>query len=266
MTGSQKTAVVAKVGGVTAANVASGANAANAATSSNTASKIVLRDGSGNFSAGTITLNQLDPLTTNTLKINGNLSLPSNAKLLLNEIDLLTTQTLFIDGNLALGENATFFVDNIVGASGSLIESIYVNNLNYVNNNSLSDGRIKTDITDLDNELCLALINELVPHEYSYVPDVQKFVGDDGIRHVGFIAQELAKIDPRFVKFSEGTTKFGDMKVKELAFVRQELIVPLLVGALKAEDKQLFAQVAQTEQLQARVKALEDFITSMKQV
>ena len=54
--GSQsEAATVAQVGGVTAANVASGANAANAATSANTASTLVARDGSGNFSAGTIT-------------------------------------------------------------------------------------------------------------------------------------------------------------------------------------------------------------------
>lgn len=46
---------VAQVGGATAANVAAGANLANAATNANTASAIVRRDGSGNFSAGTIT-------------------------------------------------------------------------------------------------------------------------------------------------------------------------------------------------------------------
>ena len=48
---------VASVSGVTAANVAAGANLANAATNTNTASTIVKRDGSGNFTAGTITAN-----------------------------------------------------------------------------------------------------------------------------------------------------------------------------------------------------------------
>lgn len=48
---------VQSVGGQTAANVASAAVLANAATSSNTASAIVRRDGSGNFSAGTISAN-----------------------------------------------------------------------------------------------------------------------------------------------------------------------------------------------------------------
>lgn len=48
-------ATVAQVGGYSAANVAAGATLANAATNANTAGAIVKRDGSGNFSAGTIT-------------------------------------------------------------------------------------------------------------------------------------------------------------------------------------------------------------------
>ncbi len=55
VTGPMGTTVVAQVNGVTAANVAAGANLANAATNLNTASTIVRRDGSGNFTAGTIT-------------------------------------------------------------------------------------------------------------------------------------------------------------------------------------------------------------------
>jgi len=48
---------VAFVGGYSAANVAAGATLANAATDANTISAIVKRNGSGNFSAGTITAN-----------------------------------------------------------------------------------------------------------------------------------------------------------------------------------------------------------------
>jgi hypothetical protein len=57
VTGTQGATVVASVGGQTAASVAAGVIAANGATSANTANKIVARDGSGNFSAGTVTLN-----------------------------------------------------------------------------------------------------------------------------------------------------------------------------------------------------------------
>jgi trimeric autotransporter adhesin len=66
VTGSQALTVVAKVGGVTAANVASGANAANAATSANVASTIVERDAAGNFSATDITATLLGNATTAT--------------------------------------------------------------------------------------------------------------------------------------------------------------------------------------------------------
>jgi hypothetical protein len=59
VTGNQASTVVSTVGGVTAANVASGANLANASTNTNTASTIVRRDASGNFSAETITVSGL---------------------------------------------------------------------------------------------------------------------------------------------------------------------------------------------------------------
>ena len=65
VTGTEGATVVSTVGGVTAANVASGANAANAATSAATANTIVKRDGTGSFSAASLTLN-------------GNLNLPAS--------------------------------------------------------------------------------------------------------------------------------------------------------------------------------------------
>lgn len=57
VTGTQGATVVSTVGTSSAANVHSAELLANAATSANTASTIVKRDGSGNFSAGTITAN-----------------------------------------------------------------------------------------------------------------------------------------------------------------------------------------------------------------
>ena len=66
VTGTQSSTVVSTVGGVAAANMAAGANLANAATSSNTAGTILRRDGSGNFSAGTITVNGTVNLPTTT--------------------------------------------------------------------------------------------------------------------------------------------------------------------------------------------------------
>jgi hypothetical protein len=56
---------VATVGGVIAADVASGATAANAAAATNTPSTIVMRDASGNFSAGTITADLVGDVSGN---------------------------------------------------------------------------------------------------------------------------------------------------------------------------------------------------------
>lgn len=63
-------ATVNSVGGQSAANIASATVAANAATSSNTASTIVKRDASGNFSAGTITANLTGTATNATTAVN----------------------------------------------------------------------------------------------------------------------------------------------------------------------------------------------------
>jgi len=56
VSGPQGATAVLSVGGQPAANIASGVIAANAATSANTPGTIVARDGSGGFSAGSVTL------------------------------------------------------------------------------------------------------------------------------------------------------------------------------------------------------------------
>ncbi|MEO7165269.1 MAG: hypothetical protein ABI041_20285, partial [Bdellovibrionia bacterium] len=75
-------ATVALVGGSTAANVNTATIAANSATSLNTVSKIVARDPSGNFSAGTITGALAGAASSNVLKsgdaMSGALTLPTN--------------------------------------------------------------------------------------------------------------------------------------------------------------------------------------------
>lgn len=65
VTGTQGATVVSMVGGATASDVASATATVDAATSSNTPSTLVERDGSGNFSASTITNSQNDVLIQN---------------------------------------------------------------------------------------------------------------------------------------------------------------------------------------------------------
>ncbi len=59
VTGTQSATVVSGVGGHSAANVAGSVNAVNAATSANTPNTLVKRDGSGGFSAGSLTATSL---------------------------------------------------------------------------------------------------------------------------------------------------------------------------------------------------------------
>lgn len=94
---------VVEVGGVTAANVAAGSNLANAATNANTASTIVKRDASGNFSAGTITAT----LTGTATNVSGTVAVANGGSgrtsLTANEILLGNGTT----GILSVGATAT---------------------------------------------------------------------------------------------------------------------------------------------------------------
>jgi len=236
--GIQSATVINQVGGVSAANIASGANAANAATSADGANAIVMRDASCNFASNSITL---------------------------NELDLLSTNTLLINGNLSLAPGTTLFVDNIYGESGSFVENMSVTNLTVHSLSNPSDRRIKTDITRLDDDLCLAIVNQLVPYEYNYVPAVRKAMSDNGSRHVGFIAQELAKIDPRFMSIATGEQELGDLTIEDLAHIRQELFIPIIIGALKAGDKKVLsmAEAAEVRELQNRVRTLEALLEAL---
>jgi hypothetical protein len=88
VSGTQSATVVISVGGQPATNIASGVIAANSATSSNSPNTIVKRDGSGNFSAGSVTLNGSLHLSFPTVIYSG-------------------TNTLLIEeGDLFLGANA----------------------------------------------------------------------------------------------------------------------------------------------------------------
>lgn len=88
---------VATVGGTSAASIATGAGLANAATGANTANTIVKRDGSGNFTAGTVNATQFNGSGV------GLTAMPANV--------LLTNgsgQTIFQPFSFASGATLTF--------------------------------------------------------------------------------------------------------------------------------------------------------------
>ena len=71
VTGTQSATTVATVGGSTAANLHTAELSANAATNLNTANTIVKRDGTGNFTAGTVTANVIGNVTGNATNVTG---------------------------------------------------------------------------------------------------------------------------------------------------------------------------------------------------
>jgi hypothetical protein len=119
--------VVSSVGGQTAANVASGASAANNAASANTANAIVKRDGSGDFTAGTITATSFSGNGASLTSLNaGNLSsgTVSDARLSANVAQLNSNQTFtasnIFSGVVALTNNTNTIVGTVSGNGAGL--------------------------------------------------------------------------------------------------------------------------------------------------
>src|SRR5271166_5886487 len=110
-------ATVAFVGGQSASSVASGVIAANAATSANTPNTIVKRDGSGNFSAGTITALLTGNVTGNVSGTAGNITASSNSTLItLSALSLPATQ---LTGTLQAAQEPAHTGD-VTNTAGSL--------------------------------------------------------------------------------------------------------------------------------------------------
>ena len=90
-------------------------NSATTATNANTASAIVARDGSGNFTAGTITAALTGAASSNVLKagdtMTGNLTVPS-----LNGGPLAGTRNRIINGNFDFWQRGTSFTASDYGA------------------------------------------------------------------------------------------------------------------------------------------------------
>ena len=118
VTGTQSATVVNMVDGQTATNVGIATAAANAATASNTTNTIVKRDGSGNFSAGTISASLTGNVTGNLI---GNASTATSAT-------TATTSTNF-SGNLTgdvTGTQSATVVSTVGGQSAANIATATV--------------------------------------------------------------------------------------------------------------------------------------------
>jgi hypothetical protein len=118
-----------------------------------------------------------------------------------------------ITGSLAVGNIAPNATVGRIDASNDVVAF------------STSDARFKTNITSISN--ALNKITQIGGYEFDWIPN-QEYHGFEG-HDVGVIAQEIEKVLPEVVKERDNGYKA----------VKYEKIVPLLIEAIKEQQKQI---------------------------
>lgn len=188
------------------------------ATNANTAGAIVARDGSGNFSAGTITAS-----------LNGNASTATSATSASTATSATTATTATTANALNTGNN--YQVNSIgvgTGASGTAGEIRATGTIT----SNYSDDRLKTRLGNIEN--ALEKIKTL--DAFYYIPnETAQALGYEIVRQVGVSAQQSQAIMPELVAPAPIDDKY--------LTVFYERYVPLLIAAIK----ELEAKVAMLE-------------------
>jgi len=211
------------------------------ATSANTASAIVARDASGNFTAGTITAS-LNGTASNANALDG---IDNTQFLRSDAADQKTSGNLRFNDNIQLnfgsGDDAEMFCDgsnlyldlNSSGVTSWAVRDGTTNRFTFGRStgtftatgdiNSSSDMRLKTNIKTLTNSLEKVLSMRGVEYDR---------IDLDGKHQIGVIAQEIEEIAPEFVSEDENGFKsvsYGNITallieaVKELSTKVKEL-------------------------------------------
>jgi hypothetical protein len=144
----------------------------------------------------------------------------------------------YISGNLIPRTGNLTLVGNLVPANGTLnifgnVASGTTGTVNIVGNiqctgdvigfNTLSDGRLKDNVHQLDN--CLSIINALKPINYTWKENIFN-ESKSGTEDVGMIAQDVELIAPL-------VTKKVVFEGVEYSTIRYEKLVPYLIGAIQ---------------------------------
>jgi hypothetical protein len=175
------------------------------ATNANTASTIVARDGSGDFSAGTITAT-----------LNGNASTATSA----TSATSATTATTATTAN-GLNTGNDYQVNSLgvgTAASGTAGEIRATNQITAY----YSDDRLKTKLGSIENALDKI---EALSGFYYEANETAQEMGYEAKREVGVSAQEVQAVMPEVVTPAPIDEKY--------LTVRYERLVPLLIEAIK---------------------------------
>jgi hypothetical protein len=104
-----------------------------------------------------------------------------------------------------------------------------------------SDERIKENIADISDGLCEKLANvRCVTYTMPRIKDSKKIENADERKQVGFIAQNLKEVFPEVVEYDERSDSYG---------VQYTRMVPILLSAIKEQQKMIEKQQEQIEQL-----------------
>jgi hypothetical protein len=219
-------------------------NSATTATNANTASAIVARDASGNFAAGDITIAdkiihagdtdtaiRFPTANTVTIETNGaeQARVDSSGKLLMGEITPATSISHSICTPGRLQSEASYTLTTASSANVFIsTEGLF--------SRATSSLKYKTDVEDADIDYSEALV-------YGSRPVWYRSLSESDPSHYsywGFIAEEVAEIDPRMVHWGDDGPEG----------VQYDRYVVHLVGVIQKQQQRLDA-------LEARIAALE---------
>lgn len=122
-----------------------------------------------------------------------------------------------------------------------------------------SDRRIKKDVKTIHGGL--DIVRRLRPVTFDWSEAYRQDHAQLPKKNFGFIAQEVEAVVPQMVTRVKETV--GDEVIEDFRVLDHAPIVPLLVGAIQAQDKTIAKQSAQIEALDARIEALEAAIKTM---
>lgn len=130
---------------------------------------------------------------------------------------------------------------------------------NKVDEISLSDQSIKTNVQDLTGSLQKVL--DMRGVSYDWVHNVHPELNLDSANHVGFIAQEIAQIDPRLTFLTEDS----------LLHVKYEKVVPILAEAIEelnnevsSKDSIINVLVIENDAQQAKIDDLNNRLSQLE--
>ncbi len=142
-------------------------------------------------------------------------------------------------------------------AGGAGWGGLFLNDLGYTGFFGVaSDRRVKTDIKPIQS--ALKRIIQLDGKTYRYAAPYADFLGGDAITY-GFIAQEVEALFPEMViekSFTPGQTRAFDNKPIDINIksVSTISLIPVLVEAMKEQQKMIEEMKAEIEYLKSKIK------------